>query len=95
MSFCFKFVFFFYKCIIFQTCLSMNRLLVNHLEAYLMFANKIFTMAIDSYKDEHHLFYNGIHFNTFIHLLKRKIDLLSINLYFSCFIFINSWRNND
>ncbi|XP_027837521.2 probable E3 ubiquitin-protein ligase HERC1 [Aphis gossypii] len=43
-----------------NTCLSMNRLLVNHLEAYLMFANKIFTMAIDSYKDEHHLFYNAV-----------------------------------
>ena len=53
-------------CIIFQSCLSMNRLLVNHLEAYLLFANKIFTMAISSYKDEHHIFFNGIKFNKYI-----------------------------
>lgn len=38
----------------------MSSLLINHLEAYLLFANKIFTMAVASYEDEHHAFYNGI-----------------------------------
>lgn len=37
----------------------MNRLFINHLEAYLLFANKIFTMAAISYIDEQHVFYNG------------------------------------
>lgn len=38
----------------------MNRLFVNHLEAYLQFANKIFIMAIDTCKDEYNISCEGI-----------------------------------
>lgn len=65
-------------CIIFQSYLSMSRLFVNHLEAYLLFANKIFTMAIDSYKEDYHLFYNGIKFNKYE---RRPIPITNINIY--------------
>lgn len=51
----------------------MNRLLINHVEAYLLFANKIFTTAVDLYKDEHNRFYNGIK------LLIKFVDLFLLN----------------
>lgn len=76
----------------------MNRLLINHVEAYLLFANKIFTTAVDSYKDEHNRFYNGIKLLikfVDLFLLNYLIYIKLFNLYFSCFIFINSRRNND
>ncbi|VVC31643.1 Hypothetical protein CINCED_3A017272 [Cinara cedri] len=41
-------------------CPCMIRLFVNHLETYLLFANKIFTMAITSHNYENHIFFNAV-----------------------------------
>ncbi|XP_025408544.1 probable E3 ubiquitin-protein ligase HERC1 isoform X2 [Sipha flava] len=43
-----------------NSCLSMNRLFVNHLESYLVFANTIFRTTVASYNDEHYIFYNDV-----------------------------------